>query len=159
MKNHCLLTMIAAALLLVGCGKGDGSDTDVGRPVPGAPAPTTPPAPGGHAHNEVPIGTVTIAGTAVSGAQDHGLVEAGKNMHLVVKLDYNDGGETIVRAWIGNEDRTRSRVGKGEYAASHDDYDIHVDAPDPRPENAAWWMELEKPDGTTAAGSLPILVE
>ena len=33
-----------------------------------------------------------------------------------VKLPYNDKGATIVRAWIGTEDRLKSVAGKGEYA-------------------------------------------
>ena len=80
-------------------------------------------------------------------AQGHGAVKAGQEGHLVVKLPYNDNGATIVRAWIGTEDRTLSFVGKGEYAPSHDDYDIHAMAPDPLPENTMWWIEIEKPDG------------
>ena len=75
----------------------------------------------------------------------------------MIKLPYNDKGETVVRVWIGGEDRTLSSVGKGEYAASHDDYDIHTMAPDPLPEGSKWWLEIEKPDGTKAVGSIPFL--
>lgn len=110
-----------------------------------------------HAHDEVSLGTVTIGDMKVELAQGHGKVEAGKESHLVVKLPYNDGGETVVRAWIGTEDRTLSLVGKGEYAPSHDDYDVHAVAPDPLPENAEWWIEIEKPDGTKAVGSARLL--
>ncbi len=86
-------------------------------------------------------------------AQGHGGVTAGKESHLVVKLPYNDAGATIVRAWLGTEDRTASLVGKGEYAPSHDDYDIHATAPDPLPEGTMWWIEIEKPDGAKVVGS------
>ena len=81
-------------------------------------------------------------------AQGHGAVAAGVEGHLVVKLPYTDDGATVVRAWIGTEDRTLSKVGKGDYAPSHDDYDIHADAPDPLPEGVMWWIEVQKPDGT-----------
>ena len=84
-------------------------------------------------------------------------MKGGKESHLVVKLPYNDKGETVVRAWIGTEDRTRSTVGKGDYASSHDDYDIHAVAPKPLPWKAKWWIEIEKPDGTKAVGSIPLL--
>jgi hypothetical protein len=86
-------------------------------------------------------------------AQGHGAVAAGKEGHLVVKLPYNDGGATIVRAWIGTEDRTLSYVGKGQYAPSHDDYDVHATAPDPLPAETQWWIEIEQPDGTKLVGS------
>ena len=113
----------------------------------------------GHAHDEVDIGTVTIGDMKVSLAQGHGKIAAGKEGHLVVKLPYRDDGATIVRAWIGTKDRTLSMVGKGTYAPSHDDYDVHVNAPDPLPENTMWWIEIAKPDGTKAVGSAKPILE
>ena len=107
-----------------------------------------------HAHDEDPLGTITLGEHTVELKQGHGAVEAGKEGHLVVKLPYNDAGATVVRAWIGTEDRTLSYVGKGEYAPSHDDYDIHASAPDPLPENAMWWVEIVQPDGTKLSGSI-----
>ena len=113
----------------------------------------------GHDHGEeVALPTATIGGMQVELAQGHGAIQGGKESHLVVKLPYNDKGETIVRAWIGTEDRTLSTVGKGNYAPSHDDYDIHTMAPNPLPASTMWWIEIEKPDGTKAVGSAkPIL--
>lgn len=113
----------------------------------------------GHEHDESPLGTVTIGGMQVELAQGHGAVAAGKEGHLVVKLPYNDKGATVVRAWIGTEDRTLSFVGKGEYAASHDDFDVHAVAPSPLPADAMWWIEIEKPDGTKAVGSAKPITE
>jgi hypothetical protein len=110
-----------------------------------------------HAHDEVSLGSHDIEGIKVEAAQGHGKVDAGKEGHLVIKLPYKDDGETVVRAWIGTEDKTQSAPGKGEYAPSHDDYDIHTVAPSPLPENAAWWLEITKPDGTKATGSIPLL--
>jgi len=111
----------------------------------------------GHAHDEVSIDPAIIGDMTVELAQGHGAIAAGKEGHLVVKLPYNDQGQTIVRAWIGSEDRTRSYVGKGDYAPSHDDYDIHAMAPDPLPADAMWWIEIEQPDGTVAVGAaIPI---
>lgn len=112
-----------------------------------------------HAHDETPLDPATIGDMTIALAQGHGPVGAGKESHLVVKLPYNDSGATVVRAWIGTEDRTRSFVGKGEYAPSHDDYDIHATAPDPLPENALWWIEIERPDGTKVLGSAAPLRE
>ena len=108
----------------------------------------------GHGHDdEVALPAATIGDMKVELAQGHGAIKAGAEGHLVVKLPYSDNGETVVRAWIGTEDRTLSYVGKGEYALSHDDYDVHAVAPDPLPENAMWWIEIEKPDGTKVLGS------
>lgn len=113
-----------------------------------------------HGHGEeIDIGSMQAGDLSIALAQGHGKVEPGKEMHLVVKLPYKDEGATVVRAWIGTSDRTASFVGKGEYAASHDDYDVHAIAPDPLPEKAMWWVEIEKPDGTKVVGSAKPILE
>lgn len=112
-----------------------------------------------HANDEVDLDPVTIDGVRIELAQGHGAVTAGEQGHLVVKLPYNDNGATTIRAWIGGEDRTLSMVGIGEYAPSHDDYDIHALAPDPLPANIMWWIEIEKPDGTKVVGSAEPILE
>ena len=109
-------------------------------------------------HGVESLGTVTIGGLEVQVAQGHGAVEAGKEVHLVVKLPYSDDGETSVRAWIGTEDRTLSLVGKAEYTASEDAYNLHAMAPAPLPSETRWWIEIARPDGTKEVGSAkPIL--
>lgn len=113
----------------------------------------------GHEHAEESLGSVRIGDIEVELAQGHGAVAPGGEAHLVVKLPYSDSGATIVRAWVGSDDRTLSFVGRGEYAATHDDYDIHATAPDPLPENAMWWVELERPDGTKLLGSARAILE
>ena len=100
-----------------------------------------------HSHEEVSLGTAMVGDLEVELAQGHGKVSAGKEGHLVVKLPYSDDGATVVRAWIGTEDRALSRVGKGDYAPSHDDYDIHADAPDPLPEGLEDMMHSLMPAG------------
>ena len=155
MKRATILALGFALLLPVACG---GSEEDAAQAAKSpSPPPAQAPVPSsegeGHGHDEVPLGTVQIGGLAVVLAQGHGAIAPGKEGHLVVKLPYSDFGATVVRAWIGTEDRTLSYVGKGEYAPSHDDYDIHATAPDPLPANAMWWIEIEKPDGTKLVGS------
>lgn len=107
-----------------------------------------------HAHDEVSLGTAMVGDMTVEFAQGHGAVAPGKEGHLVVKLPYSDRGATIVRAWIGTEDRTMSFVGRADYAASHDDYDVHAMAPIPLPADVRWWVEIERPDGTKVVGSV-----
>lgn len=107
----------------------------------------------GHEHEEVSIGSATVGEWTVKLAQGHGPVTAGEESHLVVVLPFKDDGATTVRAWIGSADRNASFVGKGDYAPSHDDYDIHATAPDPLPQDVKWWIEIERPDGKKATGS------
>ncbi len=99
-------------------------------------------------HEEVSLGSVRFGDLEVELAQGHGELAPGKELHLVVKLPESDNGATVIRAWLGTEDRFASVVAKADYAPSHDDYDIHATAPDPLPENTRWWIEIERPDGT-----------
>lgn len=179
--NHAWITIVltcALAVFLPGCKK---SETQTSTQSESTPAATKKATPDGHAHadgsthddhgddgggeghghgqDEVSLGTAAIGDMTVEFAQGHGKVEAGKEGHLVVKLPYNDKGATIVRAWIGSEDRLQSVVGKGEYALSHDDYDVHAVAPDPLPRNAMWWVEIQKPDGKKSVGSVKPLMD
>ena len=112
-----------------------------------------------HGHDERPLPAAMIGEFSVELAQGHGPITAGQEGHLVIKLPYQDGGSTVVRAWIGTEDRTLSFVGKGVYAPSHDDYDLHAMAPDPLPAGVRWWIEIERPDGQRAVGSASPILE
>ncbi|MDA1264010.1 MAG: hypothetical protein O2816_02900 [Planctomycetota bacterium] len=113
-----------------------------------------------HEHGEeVSLGTAAVGDLTCEFAQGHGAVVAGGEGHLVVKIKGGDGGKSTVRAWIGTKDRGASLVGLGEYAASHDDYDIHAEAPDPLPADVMWWVEVEKPDGSKVVGSVKPLLE
>lgn len=153
-KLYSIITPLALGALLASCDKTNTEPTDPGTSGGDNPAKEED---HGHAHEEISLGKFDIEGISVEAAQGHGNVEPGKEGHLVIKLPYKDNGETVVRAWIGTNDRTLSAVGKGEYAPSHDDYDIHAVAPDPLPEGAKWWLEIEKPDGTKSVGSVSLL--
>ncbi len=155
------LLACGSAFLLAGCGEAENASSEAGRPNDRAAEHSDH---DGHDHAEsehmgddhhdmVSLGTAQIGDHAVELAQGHGAIAPGKELHLVVKLPYTDNGASVVRAWLGTDDRFASVVAKGEYAASHDDYDIHALAPDPLPENTMWWVEIEKPDGTKMLGS------
>lgn len=159
MKTLSILSTVLLSTVLTACGghhdpdgHSHGPDGEHEHPEPEEPS-------GGHEHPEESIGTVAIGDLAVELAQGHGAVAPGKEAHLVVKLPAGGAGATVVRAWIGTEDRTSSYVGKGEYDADHDQYDLHATAPDPLPEGALWWIELEQPDGTKLVGSAQPLLE
>lgn len=147
---HTIIPAISLSALLVSCGE---KETTTTAPADGN-APAAAEEEHDHAHDEVSLGSFTAGDMEIEAAQGHGMIEAGKEGHLVIKLPYKDDGSTVVRAWIGTEDRTMSAVGKGEYAPSHDDYDIHAIAPTPVPADAKWWVEVEKPDGTKSVGSV-----
>lgn len=169
MTRTSILTLaLSTPLWLAGCGDSAGDDHDEGTHTHadgtvhknGEHGDDAAGNNDDHDHGEmVALESASIGDMTVVLKQGHGTVEPGKQGHLVVKLPYNDGGATIVRAWIGTGDRTLSIVGKGEYASSHDDYDIHTIAPDPLPEDAMWWIEIEKPDGTKAVGSAKPITE
>jgi hypothetical protein len=154
-----MIPVFALSALLVSCGeKKSAAADDHGHPHPegeahgeSAAAKTEE----DHDHGEeVALGKFKAGELEIEAAQGHGMVEAGKEGHLIIKLPYKDDGASVVRAWIGTEDRTLSAVGKGEYAPSHDDYDIHAMAPSPLPSDVKWWIEIEKPDGTKLVGSI-----
>ena len=147
MKPTLIIPAFALSALLIGCSE---KKTTTGTAAPAEETETN-----DHAHDEeVSLGTFKAGDIEIEAAQGHGMVEAGNEGHLVIKLPYKDEGATVVRAWIGTEDRTMSAVGKGLYASSHDDYDIHASAPSPLPGDVKWWVEVEKPDGTKQVGSI-----
>lgn len=160
-RTLALAFVVAAGLHLGACGKPehgedhshDAASTSAGQHAHADGSTHDDHAQGADDHEEIPLGEIMIGGMRVELAEGHGAIAPGKEGHLIVKLPYNDNGVTVVRAWIGTEDRTLSFVGLGEYAASHDDYDIHAIAPDPLPTDARWWVEIERPDGTKAVGS------
>ena len=163
-----LFTLVAVLLALIafcpGCGGGSDADSSAEEATTKSADDADDHAEGGDDHDhdhgeEVALDPVTIGDMTLELAQAHGGVAAGKEGHIVIKLPYNDNGATVIRAWLGTEDRTASVVGKGEYAPSHDDYDIHAMAPDPLPENTMWWIEIEKPDGTKVLGSAKPIME
>ncbi len=112
----------------------------------------------GHDHgDEVSIGTAMVGDIEIECWQGHGEAQAGKELHLVVKLSSDDKGTAIVRAWIGTADRLASVVGKGVYNSETGVYDIHAEAPDPLPADAKWWVEIEDEEGTKQVASLGLL--
>ena len=114
---------------------------------------------GDHDHEMVPLGVARLGELEVNLAQGHGGIAAGKENHLVVTLPYSDGGASVVRVWIGTEDRTKSMVSKADFDTERGSYDVHATAPSPLPQNAQWWVEIQKPDGTKVVGAADAIAE
>jgi hypothetical protein len=111
----------------------------------------------GHdAHELVSLGTATVGEIEVEAFQGHGEAAPGKELHLVVKLGEGDTGGATVRGWIGTDDRFQSVVALAEFSATEGGYELHAVAPDPLPESASWWIEVQLPDGTAHVGSMPL---
>ena len=154
-QKYLFLPVIAVSAALIACGEKKSSDDHDHSDHDHSQCE-------GHDHSDdeqghgekTDLGSFMIGDLEVTATQAHGTVAGGKEGHLVVKLPHKDDGATIIRAWIGTEDRTLSQVGKGVYAASSDDYDIHTMAPSTLPEDVKWWVEVEKPDGTKVVGSV-----
>lgn len=158
-SKYLMIPVFALTAMLVACGEKKTTDPDEhGHSHEGGEAHAHPHGKeksDDHDHEkEVSLGSFKAGELNIEAAQAHEEVKAGEEGHLVIKLPYNDNGASVVRAWIGTEDRTLSTVGKGVYAPSHDDYDIHTMAPDPLPEDVKWWVEIEKPDGSKMVGSI-----
>ncbi len=155
--QHSVLAALSLVPWITCCGHDHDHSTDGAQATSGQDS--APAEEAEHEHNERPLGAATVGGLTLELAQGHGNVVAGGESQLVLKLPYTDQGSTSVRAWLGTEDRTLSFVGLGEYAPSHDDYDVHVTAPDPLPPSILWWFEIEKPDGSKLLGSVAPLLE
>ncbi|MGJ8635575.1 MAG: hypothetical protein ACSHX5_01835 [Phycisphaerales bacterium] len=108
-------------------------------------------------HESIPLGSMMINDFTVELAQGHGAVHAGEEEHLIVKLQSSEDEVLAIRAWIGTEDKTLSYVGKGEYSADRDVYDVHMIAPQSLDPDAMWWVELELRDGTIKTGSMKVI--
>ena len=165
MQRHpALASLLLAPLLLFAlpaCGDDHGNEhaTEPSSPDSAPTDADAAHAADGHEHDEESLGTSSVGDWTIELAQGLGHVVPGAESQLVVKLPYSDQGSTIVRAWLGTEDRTLSFVGLGQYAPSHDDYDVLVTAPDPLPAPLLWWFEIEAPDGSKVLGSVAPLVE
>lgn len=104
-------------------------------------------------HGLASLGTVTVGDMEVQAFQGRGEAAGREELRLLVKLAGGDVGSTV-RAWIGTDDRYASVIALAQYSAAHGGYELRAEAPDPLPESASWWIEVEMPDGRTHVGSV-----
>ena len=98
-----------------------------------------------HGHGEtVELGTKEIDGLRVRASRD-GEAVAGKDLAIDVWIDSADGGDAAiasVRFWIGTADAKGSMKARAEI--EKDNWHTHAEVPDPMPEGAALWVEIER---------------
>ncbi|MEM6333832.1 MAG: hypothetical protein AAF823_10890 [Planctomycetota bacterium] len=117
---------------------------------------TSGPPPVSHAQQhgvEVKLEPATAGDVTLELAQGHGPLTPGGVGHLAIRLPYSDDGQTKIRVWIGGQDSAGTTVADAIYVPPRDYYDVHMPTPDPLPQDALWWIEVEKPDGTKALAS------
>jgi len=111
----------------------------------------------GHEHDEGEphdLGAATI-GTLEVHATRYGDVAAGAETSVDISVTGEGGAQpAAVRIWIGTEDARGSLKALADAEGDH--YHAHVQAPDPLPQGAALWIEVESAAGERSAGSFPL---
>lgn len=105
-------------------------------------------------HELEPLGAVAVGEMQIQAFQGDGAATPGKELRLVVRLPEDDSGTSTVRGWIGTNDRYASLVALARYSAEAGGYELRTIAPDPLPDSASWWIEVELADGTAHVGSV-----
>lgn len=127
-----------------------------------APKPAAPQSPtAGHTGEVVELGTVTIGEWTVRAARDKSEIKAGGDAPIDVWLTTSDGKPAtvaVVRFWIGLEDAKVSRKARAdiEDPRQPNHWHTHADVPDPIPENARLWVEIERDQNETTVGSFDL---
>jgi hypothetical protein len=135
-------TTFLAAALITGCGgqqqpEAGGESTDMDANIE-IEAPEAPPM--------RDFTAATIGPYEVQPMFEEEIEDGHYNIKIV------SGGEVnAVRVWVGPEDASGVMVAKG--ATEFDYHHCHVELPDPLPEDAKLWIEIESPKGELFKGS------
>ena len=156
---------IAVVIGLAGCeSESTDSSTTPPKPPPGPtalPEATTPAttssAPNDDGHGLADgrtLGTLVVGGTTFKVDIEGDVVASAK---LPGMIDIVKGPPApVVRVWIGSEEGTKVIKATANAHGSHFHATVPVTfEPD---ESTAFWLEVAKPDGTRATGSLPVNV-
>jgi hypothetical protein len=109
----------------------------------------------GHGHEEGEphdLGAATIGGFEVQVTR-HGDIAAGAETAINISVA-GEAQPAAIRVWIGTEDARGSLKARAEAEGDH--YHAHIEAPDPLPEGAAVWVEVESAEGARQAVSFPV---
>ncbi|HZW10123.1 MAG TPA: hypothetical protein VFF69_09495 [Phycisphaerales bacterium] len=110
---------------------------------------------GDHAHEhdaagKRDLGSATVGAYTVRAAH-YGAITPGEESDVDISVAGGEGAPAAVRAWIGLEDGSGSMKAKAEPEGAN--FHAHVEAPDPLPQDARLWVEIETAGGETLAGS------
>lgn len=158
MKTGWIAGGVVAAVILSGCErkpKSEGSNANLApAPVvnsnvsdkPPAPPEPSPPKDGepeepGHGGPVVNLGEQDVNGLIIRAARDAGELKPGGESAVDVWIDGGIGSASAVRFWIGLANGDGSVKAKAGVEGEH--WHIHVEIPDPMPEGAQLWVEIE----------------
>lgn len=103
----------------------------------------------------VDLGSVDIGAIRVRALRGRGAPSAGQELQLVILVP-DDDGTSSVTGWIGTTARFSSAVVGANFSEQLGGYELRATAPDPLPSSAAWWIEVQRFDGATHVGSVPL---
>lgn len=136
-----------------------GAEKPAGHPA----TPEMPKAAGtaaGHGSGQViELGTNTIGPYSARASRDQGDILAGKDAPIDVWVDgANAPKVAAVRFWIGSEDAKKSIKARAEieFPDQPNHWHTHAEIPDPLPEGARLWVEIEDEKGVVTRGSFEL---
>lgn len=106
-----------------------------------------------HAGERHELGTTKVGEFDVAVSYS-GTMTPGKELDVDLAVKGERGRVAAVRAWIGAQDAKGSL--KAKAAPEGEGYHAEVEAPDPLPEGAAVWVEIETNQGQKLLGSLAL---
>lgn len=112
---------------------------------------------GSHGGEVVELGTTKIGELSVRASREKGEIKPGGDAPLDVWLMTADGKPatvSAVRFWIGTQDAKGSVKAKAEIEdpKQPNHWHTHAEVPNPLPEGAKLWMEIEEPGGRRSTG-------
>ena len=115
----------------------------------------------GHGGPVIDLGSTTIGNFNAVATRDEGQIIAGKDAPIDVTVTPATGGDAkpaAVRFWIGTEDAKGSVKAKAdvENPAEPNRWHTHAEIPNPIPDGAKLWVEIEDEQGGKALGSFDL---
>jgi hypothetical protein len=110
----------------------------------------------GHEHDAAirhDLGSAAVGAYEVRVAR-YGDLTPGQECDVDISLGGGAAAAAAVRVWIGVEDGSGSMKARAE--AEGEGFHAHVEAPDPMPQDARLWVEVESADGQTSRGSFAL---
>lgn len=165
-----LSARIALALLVVVCSSCDrkrGSTSKVdSSPAREEPSPTAQQAQNqiaaqsldGHGGLTIELGSTVIGDYQVRAARDAGELKPGGDAPVDVWLTGNLQQVAAVRFWIGGQDARGSVKARAdiEDPKNPNHWHTHVEIPNPIPDEARIWVEIETTNGQKSSGSFDL---